>query len=361
MTKSIYIHLPFCSSICHYCDFCKQYYNSEIVNKYLDALNEEITSRYQKETIETIYIGGGTPSSLNIRELKKLFSIIKQFKLSDNIEFTIEVNPENINEEKLLLFKENSVNRISIGIETTNDKLLNFLGRKHTFNEVVDKVELMHKLGFNNINVDLIYAIPNETITDLKHDLENITNLNISHISTYSLMINPHTLLDIKKIKNIDEETDRKMYDYICNYLKNKGFNHYEISNFSNINYESKHNLVYWHNERYYGFGLGASGYINNTRYDNTKSMDNYLKGKRIINEEKLTSKDIISYELILGLRLVKGINKDTFYHKYNLNILDLYNIRELIEKKYLSDDGFNIMISYDKLYIENSILINFL
>lgn len=359
--NSVYIHIPFCSHICTYCAFTKYYYNEKIISKYLDALEKEIITRYKDEEIKTIYIGGGTPSSLNLNELKKLFQIIKRFKLTDDIEFTMEVNPENIDEEKLLFFKENKVNRISMGVESTISKYLNYLGRNHDFKMVKDKILLMKKIGFTNINVDLIYAIPTETLSELKYDLNNILSLNVSHISTYSLMIEPHTILGINKEKVIDEEIDYNMYKLICNTLRQNGYNHYEISNFCKEGYESRHNLVYWNNENYYGFGISAAGFINNIRYTNTTSLRDYLNELYRKEKEDLSKKDLISYELILGFRKIKGINKKKFYDKYHLNIVDLYNIKELIKQKDLIDDGVNIYINYDKIYIENSILINFI
>ena len=225
---------------------------------------------------------------------------------------------------------------------------------------VKDKIDLIKKY-FININVDIIYAIPNETIDDLKNDLDNIMSLDINHISTYSLIINDNTELGINKTNYIDTDTDREMYDYICNYLKEHGFNHYEISNFSKPNYESKHNLVYWHNENYYGFGLGASGYINNVRYDNTKSLNNYIKGNHMLSKEELNEQDIMSYHLILGFRLTNGINKKDFYNKYHIELIDMYNIKSLIKEGYLIDDGENIKIKYDMIYVENKILENFI
>ena len=296
MTTSVYLHLPFCEHLCTYCDFCKRYYDEKLCLKYLNALKKEVMDNYQNDIIKTLYIGGGTPSSLSIPNLLKLMEIIKLFKFDENYEITFEVNPENINEEKLKILKENGINRISMGVESTNDIFLKYLGRNHNFALVQEKVALMKKMGFHNINVDLIYAIPHETINDLKKDLEKIVSLDIKHISTYSLEINQHTLLGIKKEKNISSDLDREMYDEIIDYLKEKGFNHYEISNFSKEGYESRHNLVYWHNEHYYGFGLGASGYLNNIRYDNTKSMDDYLNNKIILNKEILDKKGLISY-----------------------------------------------------------------
>ena len=360
MTTSVYIHIPFCEHLCTYCDFCKMFYNEELCFKYLMALEKEIKDNYQGEKIKTLYIGGGTPSSLSINNLKKLMEIIKVFKLDKEYEFTFEVNPENITKEKLLLLKENGINRISIGVESSLIKYLKYLGRMHDFNLVKDRIKLMREIGFSNINVDLIYALPNETINDLQKDLDNLLSLDINHLSTYSLEIHNNTILGIKKEKNINEELDRKMYEVITKKLKNNGFKHYEISNFCKDNYYSRHNLVYWHNEEYYGFGLGASGYVENIRYDNTRSINSYLNGKYILNKERLSKKDKISYELILGFRLINGINKQDFFNKYHEDIEDLYNIKELISKGYLINDNDYLKVNEKYLYVENNILENF-
>ena len=360
MTTSLYIHIPFCDNICTYCDFCKRYPNNLIINRYLDSLKKEVLDNYKGELLKTIYIGGGTPSSLNTKELTKLMEIVKLLKIDKDYEFTFESNPENITKEKLLLLKEFGVNRISLGVESTNNKMLNYLGRKHDFNTVKEKVKLIKEIGINNINVDLIYALPCETINDLKIDLDNIMTLDINHISTYSLEIHQNTILGINKTKPILEDVDRNMYDYICNYLKKHGFNHYEISNFCKDNSYSKHNMVYWKNEEYYGFGLGASGYVNGIRYDNTRSMYKYCNDKRVLNYEKLKEQDKISYELILGFRLINGINKEEFKKKYGKELIKEYNIKNLIKEGLLVDDGLNVKVSYDKIYIENFILENF-
>ena len=259
--KSCYIHIPFCNKICSYCDFAKVNYNKLYIDAYLDSLSHEIDLYYKSEILDTLYIGGGTPSGLEIDELNKLFKILKKIKLNKTYEFTFECNIESLTEEKLKLLYNNGVNRLSIGIQTLNLKFLKFLNRNHNKESVLNIINLANTIGFNNINVDLIYAIPGETISDLEEDLKFLTSLPITHISTYSLMIEPHTKLYIDNIKNIDQDLDYKMYKFICNYLKNKGFNHYEISNFSK-KHNSKHNLTYWNNEFYYGFGLSSSGFI---------------------------------------------------------------------------------------------------
>ena len=358
--KSVYIHIPFCSNICSYCDFPKRYYDSKLVDSYLTSLENEIKSNYKGELLNTIYIGGGTPSCLNINELKKLFSICNIFNLEESYEFTIECNPENIDEEKLELFKENRVNRISIGIESTNDERLKYLNRNYNYELAKSKVFLTSKY-FTNINVDLMYAIPGETIEDLKIDIDNILSLPITHISTYSLIIEPHTVLYNKNTKYVDEDLDYSMYELICKDLKENGFSHYEISNFSKEGYYSRHNLTYWNNKEYYGFGCGASGYVNNNRYTNTYSINDYINGKRKVEEEYVDNKRKISYALITGFRLISGINILEFNKEYNCNILSLYNIDSLIKSNLLCvKDGY-IFIPYDKIYIENTILENFI
>ncbi len=360
MINSVYIHIPFCTNICNYCNFTKFYYQKKRVREYLKALEGEITKRYQNDIIKTIYIGGGTPSSLDIEELETLLKLTKIFKFKEDFEFTIEVNPESLTKEKILLFKKYQVNRISMGVETTNVKYLKYLGRNHDFSLVKEKIKLLKDLGFTNINVDLIYALEEETLEELATDIDNLLSLEVPHISTYSLQIEEHTKLYIDKVKNIDEDLDFKMYELICQKLKKRGFEHYEISNFAYPNFEAKHNLVYWNNDYYYGFGLSAASYIPSLRFTNTSSFSKYLKGEYVNDQEELTKKDILSYALILGFRKIKGINKKNFQEKYGVNILDLYNVKDLIKEKKLIDDGSNIYVSYDKIYIENDILINF-
>lgn len=355
--KAVYIHVPFCKNICPYCDFCKFYLNDSWVNNYLISLEKEIKSKYQKEIIKTIYIGGGTPSCLSIKDLKRLFKIIKIFKV-ENPEITFECNLNDITKELLTLLKDSGVNRLSIGIQSFNKQNQEIIGRNSSFKDALEKINLCKSVGISNINVDLIYAIKGQSIKSLKKDLQLFTKLPVMHLSTYSLMIEPNTILYNQKFCPIDENIDEKMYQFIIKYLKKKGFNHYEISNFAKKGYESKHNNVYWYNENYYGFGPGASGYLNNIRYDNTKNLNAYFKGDFILNEEKLSKKDIMDYEIMLGMRLTKGINVQKFNEKYHCNLIDLYNIKTLIKEKLLIYKKGNIFIHPGKLYIMNEILI---
>ena len=359
--KSVYIHIPFCDSICSYCDFCKFIKNEEWVNKYLVALEKEIKSKYKNELLNTIYIGGGTPSCLNISELNNLFNIIKIFNKDETIEFTFECNIENITKEKLELLYNNGVNRLSIGVQTFNNKYLNFLNRNHTKEDVINKINLAKKIGFKNINIDLIYALPNQTLKELENDIDEFLKLDITHISTYSLIIEPNTKLYINNINNIDEEIDLKMYELICNKLKQNGYIHYEISNFSKVGFESKHNLTYWNNNEYYGFGMGASGYIDNIRYDNTRSFNNYINGIYIKESHKLDINETIENEFILGLRKINGINKEEFKNKYNKNIKEIEIVKKLLKEGKLLEDEKNIYINKDYIYVSNDILIEFI
>lgn len=355
---SVYIHIPFCSNICSYCDFSKFYYNEKWVDNYLNALENEIELNYKGEEVKTIYIGGGTPSCLNINQLAKLFEIINKFK-TNLLEFTFECNID-IEEEKLILLKNNNVNRISVGIQTINEKLLKTIDRYHTKEQVSNKINLI-KNYFDNINVDLMYALPNESIEDLKNDLEFFVNLDVNHISTYSLIIEPNTKLYINNTKNIDEELDYDMYKLIKNTLEKNGYINYEISNYSKLNYESKHNLVYWNNLNYYGFGIGASGYIDDTRYDNTRSYKEYINGNYRSNSYKLSLKEKMENEFILGFRKINGININDFKEKYNIDILSIDVVKKLLKDNKLILDGNYLKINKEYIYTSNSILVEFI
>lgn len=359
--KSVYIHIPFCKTICSYCDFCKIYYDHAQISDYLSALKKEIKINYKNEKIKTIYIGGGTPSCLNLKELESLFDIINIFNLEKDYEFTIECNFDSIDYEKLKLFKERKVNRLSFGLETTNKDMLNLLERDLDKDKVITTINTAKKLGLENINVDLMYALIGEDIDMLKKDLDFILSLNVPHISLYSLILEEHTKLFLSKQKPIDEELDLKMYNTIHEILTNNGYDHYEISNYAKKDYYSRHNKVYWKNEYYYGFGLGASGYINNERYQNTNSPQKYLKEDFIYEKEKLTKKDKMVYELILGLRLKEGINEDEFYNKYHHHLNDVFNYNDLIKNGYLCYHKKRLYIPSNKWYVINTILLRFL
>ncbi len=361
MIKHCYIQIPFCKKICSYCDFCKMFYKDEMVEEYLSLLEKEIKNTYQGESLKTIYIGGGTPSCLTTNQLKRLFTILSYFKKDKNIEFTIEGNIETTTKEKLMIYKQYGINRLSFGIESTHPKNLEFLEREFSKEQTKKVLNDARKLGFHNINLDIIYALPTEDLKMLEEDLDYIISLNPEHISTYSLMIEPHTKLEIKKEKNISEDLDASMYDMIKEKLSKASYQHYEISNFSKKGYESKHNLCYWQNKEYYGFGLGASSYIHNKRIMNTRSWTDYKRGFIQKEIEYLTKKDEIEYEILLNLRTKEGINLKYFKQKYQKELQELYHYQDLLEEKYLLEKENHLFIPEDKWYISNEIIVQLL
>ena len=361
LMESVYIHIPFCKSICSYCDFCKMLYNGPWVTQYLNALIKEIQDKYLGEEIKTLYIGGGTPSALSIKDLRYLFEIISGFNLEKLEEFTFECNLNDIEEELLQLLRENKVNRLSIGIESFNAAKLKFMERNHTFEEAKKKMKLIRKSGFDNVNVDLIYGIPGESLKDLKKDLELILKLEPDHISTYSLIVEDNTKIGISGVLPIPEELDASMYEYIVDRLEMKKYKHYEVSNFSLKNKESKHNLQYWNNNEYYGFGLGAHGYIHGVRYENTRNLTKYVNGEFLKSEEMLSKEDKMYNELMLGFRKMEGISLREFFLKYEINMQEAFDLHQVLKDEELIVDGEYIYVNPLYIYVMNEILIKIL
>ena len=361
MVESCYIHIPFCSHICSYCDFSKMYYHENWCKRYLIALEKEIDLYYQGEELSTIYIGGGTPSSLSLSELEQLFLILRKLKRKKDCEFTIECNVENITKEKLEFFLKEGVNRISIGVQSSHTKILKYLERPYTKEEIISVISLVKQVGFSNINVDLMYAIPIEREEDLEEDIIFFLNLDVPHISTYSLMIEDHTKLKNQNVKPISEETDFRMYHTIHQRLTSYGYKHYEISNFAKEGYASRHNLTYWRNQEYYGFGLGASGFVRNVRYENTKSFQEYERETYRKEEDTLSRQLDMENEIMLGLRTIEGISKEEFLKKYGCDLKGKYQIQDLLEKGYLKETNSSYYIPFSYWYLSNEIMLRFI
>ena len=355
--NAVYVHIPFCRHICSYCDFCKVLHIKTFVDDYLDALQNEIINNYDGELIKTLYIGGGTPSCLTHQERVKLFRILENFKRTTDCEYTIECNPDDITEDLLDDIVEAGINRVSLGVQSFDKNNLKFLDREIEFDDLEAKLDALRRRGINNINLDLMYAIPGQKMSSLKKDLNNLIKLNPTHISTYSLIIEEHTKLSNNNTQYIATDEDRKMYDYICKFLDKNGYIHYEVSNFAKEGYESKHNMTYWLNEEYYGFGLGASGFKGGVRYTNTKNLSEYINHRYRKEELLLTMKDQTDNELMLGFRLLKGIDINNFYDKYGKNIQDLYPVQELIKQKYLIYKNGYLFINQEYIYTMNEIL----
>ena len=353
----IYIHVPFCNNICSYCDFAKVYYNKEMVNKYLVALKKEIIDRYNNEEVKTIYIGGGTPTSLDYKELSELLEITNLFNKKNLVEFSIESNIE-IDIDKINLLKEYNVNRISLGVQSFDSNILSILNRTHNKEDVINTINLLKNNGFNNINIDLIYGV-NEDINVIKSDIDTFLSLNINHISYYSLILEENTMLYNDKFNVIDEDIEFNMFKYIDNVLCSNNYNHYEVSNYCKDNYECIHNLNYWNNGDYYGFGLGAVSYINNYRITNTRNMSKYINNDYIKDNiyEDIDTK--MYTDIMLGFRLFKGIDIKEFKKRYNRNIDDVFNIENYLDNKILLLNNNYLRINKKYIYLMNEILIN--
>ncbi|MFR1853024.1 MAG: radical SAM family heme chaperone HemW [Beduini sp.] len=335
--KALYIHIPFCLSICTYCDFSKLYYKKEWVQKYLQALKQEMLQNMVQETIDTIYIGGGTPSSLDEEDLETLLKMIKPYA-KNVLEYSIELNPETMNINKLKLLKKYGVTRLSIGVQTFNEKILKKINRQHSNQQVFDLINQARLLGFEDISIDLMYNLPNQTIQDIQKDLKLVKELNLKHISYYSLILEEHTILYNQDYTSMSDEEEYECNCLIINELEKMGLKRYEISNFAYKGYESLHNLVYWHHYDYYGFGLGAHGFINHKRYYNTRKLTDYFNGLFKIYEEELTLTDLMFETIMLGLRLTQGINIKQFDLEYQVNLLKIYDnpIQKYINQKML-------------------------
>lgn len=357
MIKSVYVHIPFCKKICSYCDFCKNYYNELIVNEYLNALSFEINDNYKGEELDTLYIGGGTPSALSNQELNKLFTILAVFKLNSNYEFTFECNYEDISVELLEILKNNGVNRLSIGIQTFNDKYSKLLNRNINRNEMINKIVLAKKY-FDNINIDLMYGYDGQTIDELTNDINDIISLNINHISTYCLILEEHTSLYVNNYKEVSDSVQSEMYKKICDVLKDNHYDHYEISNFAKDNSYSKHNMTYWDNKEYYGFGLGASGYINHIRYTNTKSIKKYLNKNYVYECEYINDQIMMKEELILSLRTKKGLNINSYKSKYNIDFLSNSTVNDMINNELIVIKNERLYILEKNFFISNEIIL---
>ena len=335
--KALYIHIPFCLSICTYCDFSKLYYKKEWVQKYLQALKQEMLQNMVQETIDTIYIGGGTPSSLDEEDLETLLKMIKPYA-KNVLEYSIELNPETMNINKLKLLKKYGVTRLSIGVQTFNEKILKKINRQHSNQQVFGLINRARLLGFEDISIDLMYNLPNQTIQDIQNDLKLVKELNLKHISYYSLILEEHTILYNQDYTSMSDEEEYECNCLIINELKKMGLKRYEISNFAYKGYESLHNLVYWHHYDYYGFGLGAHGFINHKRYYNTRKLTDYFNGIFKIYEEELTLTDLMFETIMLGLRLTQGINIKQFNLEYQVDLLKIYDnpIEKYINQKML-------------------------
>lgn len=363
---SIYIHIPFCKKKCFYCDFVSFDNKAELIQTYVDALCEEILQNAEilsEYNIKTIYFGGGTPSMIDSKYIVQIMNILKLFTINNNLEeVTIEVNPNSATSAKLQDYYNGGINRLSIGLQSTHDKILRNIGRSHTFKDFKDTLKNAKNAGFTNISVDLIYPLPGLNLTSFKDSLNSIMKLkdefNIKHISVYNLEVHENTrlafLLNESFLSLCDEDEEYKMRETLNQILKMHGYNKYEISNYSQPSFESKHNLCYWNQGKYLGFGVNASSFFNLKRYKNTSSIEKYINGinnnQNIIAEsEELDKLGLMKEYVILKLRLKKGINILEFKEKFDTDIFDIFNT----ELDSLKKDNL-IFINDNYIYLTN-------
>ncbi|WP_164216209.1 radical SAM family heme chaperone HemW [Virgibacillus sp. YIM 98842] len=373
--QSVYIHIPFCRQICHYCDFTKFFYNEKLADEYIEALINEINVNVPgtKNKIRTIFIGGGTPTALNEVQLRTLLAFISEkFDVAGCEEYTIEANPGDFDEEKVKLLQAYGVNRVSLGVQVFDDHMLEELGRVHKISDVYKTVDLLQQYRFSNISTDLIYSLPKQTVNHFRKSLDEALSLNLPHLSTYSLQIEPKTVFYQRhkkgKLHRPKPEEEVEMYYILLETTKRHGLQQYEISNFAKPGFESKHNLTYWSNEYYYGFGAGAYGYLPGKRIGNLRPLPAYTKqamadGKPILHIDEIGMREKIEEELFLGLRRMQGVNKAVFQDKFGFPLDKYYRsaIDELTDKQWLVESKTDIYLTDEGKLLANEVFEKFL
>ena len=342
-TTSAYIHIPFCRGKCNYCSFISGI-SLDKKTGYIYSLLKEIDYYYQGEELKTLYIGGGTPSLLEVDELYK---IINKFNYNTNTEITIEVNPNDITEDFAVVLKTLGINRVSMGAQSFDDKTLKLIGRRHTSSEIYESVNILKNAGFENISLDLIYGLPNQTLDMFRQDLKKVISLGVKHISLYGLKIDEGCYFYSNMPENLpNEDIQADMYLMAGEITNKNGYEHYEISNYSKPNYNSKHNTNYWKCGQYYGFGLSAHGYVDGIRYSNPTDIEKYMQNPTSREYGKfITKKEKLEERIFLGLRLYKGINIDDINNEFKIDFDEKY--KNILEKYLLSGHLVKTDIGY--------------
>lgn len=368
---SAYVHIPFCTQICYYCDFSKVFIKNQPVDSYLEHLLEEFQS-YDIQKLRTLYIGGGTPTALSASQLEVLLKgLTKNLDLSVLEELTIEANPGDLDADKIAVLKNSPVNRVSLGVQTFDDKMLKKIGRSHLEKDIYENIDRLKLAGFDNISIDLIYALPGQTMEQVKENVAKAIGLDIPHMSLYSLILENHTVFMNRmrrgKLPLPKEELEAEMFEYIIAELEKSGFEHYEISNFSKPGFESRHNLMYWDNAEYYGIGAGASGYVNGVRYKNHGPIRHYLsaveEGNARITEEHLSQKEQMEEEMFLGLRKKSGVSMARFEEKFGRSFEGLYGetVRDLVQQGLMQIDGNRVRMTKRGLFLGDTVAERFI
>lgn len=372
--KALYIHIPFCDHICIYCDFYKMLAVEEEKEKYFKYLISELDMKKSYlSNLETIYIGGGTPSSINTEILSDFFNALSKYiDLNTIKEFTFECNPRDVSQDLIDLFKKYNVNRISLGVQSLDNDKLKFLKRNHVEKHVLDAINLLHDNDIYNINCDIIYGLSTDTIDIIEYDLKKLMELDIKHFSCYTLIIEDKTILNhfikTRGYKPLSDDEESEINDFINSMMRNNGFIHYEVSNFCKEGFESKHNLTYWNFDEYIGIGANASYFIENTRYTNINNLSKYYSG--IVNcdlsykEKIILSENDLKYEfLMVGFRKLQGISLLEFNNRFNDNLLDNKYVKKYLDNNIMSVNKINnidyLAINEEYIYVSNEIIIN--
>ncbi|MDF0727233.1 radical SAM family heme chaperone HemW [Cytobacillus sp. S13-E01] len=367
MIQAAYLHIPFCEQICHYCDFNKVYLKGQPVEEYLQSMELEMKNTMEAHPtkgLNTIFVGGGTPTVLDMKQMEFFLTSIHRYMkpLSEEVEFTFEANPGDLSKEKLQLLREGGVNRLSFGVQTFDDNLLKKIGRTHRQKDVFRSIEHAKEVGFNNISIDLIYALPDQTIANFKQTLDAAFSLDVEHFSGYSLIIEPKTvfynLMRKGKLSLPSQDNEAEMYELLMDEMEKHNYHQYEISNFAKKAYESKHNLTYWDNDEYFGIGAGAHSYVNGKRIANAGPLKKYMSkieetGFPYVESHQVNQEEKMEEELFLGLRKTLGVSKPKFYQTYNKSMDAVFGkqIEEQRSKGLLEEkDGFIRLTKQGKL-----------
>ncbi|MEK3975483.1 radical SAM family heme chaperone HemW [Psychrobacillus sp. FSL K6-1267] len=376
MVRGVYIHIPFCHQICNYCDFNKFYFHNQPVDEYIESLGKEMAlwqDDLAKAKIETIFLGGGTPTALSLEQLERLLTLIHQYIPLEHVkEFSSEANPDELTLEKMQLMRKFGVNRLSMGVQTFNQDLLKILGRTHSNNHVYDVIQYAKQTEFPSISIDLMYGLPNQTMEQWKESLQEAFRLKIPHISAYSLLVEPKTifynLLSKGKLSLPGEDLEAEMYGYLMDEMKRNGYKQYEISNFSYEGKASEHNLLYWNNDEYIGLGAGAHGYVNSIRYSNHGPLKKYMQQLEIgenpvMMQKEVTYEEKMEEEMFLGLRKNQGVSLSNFDKRYGKSLYEAYGneIEELLKKELLEIKNDYVFLTNRGRFVGNEVFQYFL
>lgn len=378
MARGIYIHIPFCHQICNYCDFNKVFFKNQPVDEYIEALGLEIEMTVKElpesfANIETIFIGGGTPTALSAEQITRLLSLIaKHISLSNVKEFTSEANPDELTREKLQALLDGGVNRLSMGVQSFDQELLKKIGRTHSNEHVYNTIELAKEVGFTNISIDLMYGLPGQTMEQWQDTLNKAMALNLPHYSAYSLIVEPKTIFYIQyakgKLALPSEDLEAEMYDVLMTTMEAHNKNQYEISNFAETGFESIHNKIYWDNDEYAGFGAGAHGYLQGIRYSNVGPIKKYIEtvqsGTRpLVHCHTVTAQERLEEQMFLGLRKVEGVSHHVFENKFNRSIQEIYakQIDQLEKEELLDVDENGVRLTRKGRFVGNEVFQQFL